>query len=297
MGQRLHLFVFILLFAELSGQERDTVAHYRGGHWNSIDLVFFDDSTFSYHETGDVMFMSAHYEGWYYYSDTALALVTENNFKWLRKSENKYRTAWYRVKGNKILMYFEEQEQQNANYFRDYYTLRLINPDTSGWYKFTWMYGEVIIETTLYRQNDSVWLEAHQPVPAGVNDAYEIYIYQVNDSIPDNDSSLMWKKSMDEFCLTNGTTCYGVDTIIILSLREWNHFDSLINASHFWTRERIDERSCRAHAFCNLSASFPFKSWSLSQGCRSQGICVCGTYLVGLSGIKVPKFQQYCDAH
>jgi hypothetical protein len=126
-----YLLLILLIGGSLTGFSQPTItAKYSGGHAEfNVYLTLYADATYLLEHHGGLMIAtSSKGTGTYSITDTSITLTRRKRqrfllfFSWKTK---KYIHTTYRIRGDKLLMYSEEQEaSENGNFIKDYNTLR-----------------------------------------------------------------------------------------------------------------------------------------------------------------------------
>jgi hypothetical protein len=101
-------------------ENKTVAARYSGGHHWDVSLTLYTDSTFQYRIVRDVMALTTKTRGAYLKTDSSISL-----YVWKSKiTRNKVKEDVFRIRGNDVLMYTEEQEQsENSSFYKAYFTL------------------------------------------------------------------------------------------------------------------------------------------------------------------------------
>jgi hypothetical protein len=104
-------------------------AEYRGGH-GCVDksLILYTDSTYVFVATQAMLFVTkTKIKGAYLLDENHITLYRQKRFHFLYiKLENRYHEDTYRISGNDILMYSEDDENsKDAGFIKAYSTLSL----------------------------------------------------------------------------------------------------------------------------------------------------------------------------
>ena len=99
-------------------------AQYTGGHYDYATLVLYSDSTFFYVYAPHMMpFLQNRLKGSYTRDTSSILLIAKRRWDHFWK---KPPPVTFRIRGNQVLMYSEEQENsENGDFIKAYHTLTL----------------------------------------------------------------------------------------------------------------------------------------------------------------------------
>jgi hypothetical protein len=126
------ILVILLTFNTKNITAQKTIkAKYIGGH-GCVDksLILYTDSTFLFEATQAMLFVTkTKIKGAYLLDNNSITLYRQKRFHFLYiKLENRYHEDTYRIKGNDILMYSEEEENsKDAGFIKAYNTMFLVS--------------------------------------------------------------------------------------------------------------------------------------------------------------------------